>query len=52
MVLSIISLALFLKQCNTVCIVVAVIMGVFSFLESAFGYCVACKLYPLFRKIE
>jgi hypothetical protein len=52
MVLSIIALALFFKQCNTVCIAVASILGVFSFLESAFGYCVACKLYPLFRKIN
>ena len=23
----------------------------FAFLESAFSYCVACKLYPLFRKL-
>ncbi len=24
------------------------ILGIFSFLETAFGYCVACKLYPYF----
>lgn len=28
----------------------AAILGIFSFLESAFGICVACKLYPIIRK--
>lgn len=28
------------------------ILMFFAFLESAFSYCVACKLYPLFRKIN
>jgi hypothetical protein len=23
------------------------ILGLFSFLEAAFGYCVACKIYPI-----
>jgi len=52
MVLSIVSLAFFIRDCNTICIVFALILGIFSFLESVFGYCVACKLYPLFRKIN
>jgi hypothetical protein len=33
-------------------LVVAGVLGFFSFLESAFGFCVACQLYPLFRKID
>lgn len=27
-----------------------IMLGVFSFLEAAFGICVACKLYPFLRK--
>lgn len=27
------------------------ILGLFSFLEGAFGFCVACKIYPLVYKI-
>lgn len=45
-----ISLLGFSIGCSNVSIFVAAILGVFSFLEAAFGYCVACKLYPLFRK--
>lgn len=30
--------------------VVALILGVFSFMEFAFSFCVACQLYPFFRK--
>jgi hypothetical protein len=52
MALSVISLAFFFKGCNTVCIAAASLLGVFSFLESVFGYCVACKLYPIFRKTD
>jgi len=33
-------------------LLVAGVLGFFSFLESAFGFCVACQLYPLFRKID
>lgn len=51
MVLSVIAVGFFFKQCNTVCLISASLLGVFSFLESVFGFCVACKLYPLFRKI-
>lgn len=42
----------FAAGCSTFCLVVAGVLGFFSFLESAFGYCVACQLYPLFRKIN
>ncbi len=31
------------------CVFAAVLMF-FAFLETAFGYCVACKLYPLIRR--
>ena len=51
MVLSITSLILFFIHDNTVSMAVASVLGLFSFLESVFGYCVACKLYPLFRKV-
>jgi hypothetical protein len=29
---------------------VIVILGLFSFLEAAFGFCMACKIYPLLYK--
>ena len=38
-------------QLPVVAIVVAVIFGACAFLEAAFNYCVACKLYPIFFKI-
>jgi len=51
MVLSVVSATLFLGGFQIVGLITASILGLFSFLESAFGYCVACKLYPLFRKV-
>lgn len=51
LVLSVVSVTLFLSGFQIVGLIVASILGLFSFLESAFGYCVACKLYPLFRKV-
>jgi hypothetical protein len=36
--------------CSLLCIVVAGMLGLFSFLEFAFGFCVACKVYPFFRR--
>jgi hypothetical protein len=30
---------------------IALVLGTFSFLESAFGFCVACKIYPFIHKI-
>lgn len=51
MVLSVVSVTLFLSGFQIVGLIVASILGLFSFLESAFGYCIACKLYPLFRKV-
>ena len=36
--------------CHSACLGIAFILGVFSFLESAFGICVACKLYPIIRR--
>jgi hypothetical protein len=49
MILSIIALALFFSGFQISGLIVASILGLFSFLESAFGFCVACKLYPIFR---
>lgn len=31
--------------------IIAIILGVFSFLESVFGLCVACKIYPFVYRI-
>jgi hypothetical protein len=51
-VLSIVALALFISGFQISGLVVASLLGLFSYLESAFGFCIACKLYPLFRKIN
>lgn len=48
--LSIFILTAFAMGCHNICLVIAGVLGVFSFLESAFGICVACKLYPLIRR--
>ena len=52
LVLSLVSLVAFFSGCGILCLALAGILGFFSFLESAFGYCVACKLYPLFRRVS
>jgi len=36
---------------NTLALSVAAILGLFSFLEAAFGYCVACKVYPFIYSV-
>lgn len=35
---------------NSISILFAGIIGFFAFLESAFGFCVACKIYPFFYR--
>lgn len=50
--LAAVALVGFAAGCSTFCLVVAGVLGFFSFLESVFGFCVACQLYPLFRKIN
>lgn len=40
-----------LFQLNTPAIIFTVIFGFCAFLEAAFNYCVACKLYPIFYRI-
>jgi hypothetical protein len=50
-VLSIGSLSMYVFNFHLIGIVFASILLFFSFLESAFGYCIACKLYPIIRKI-
>ncbi len=32
---------------NLTALVFAAVLGVFSFMEAAFGICIACKIYPL-----
>ncbi|MDA3928357.1 MAG: DUF4395 domain-containing protein [Prolixibacteraceae bacterium] len=44
------ALLAFAFNCGTICFVIVGVLGFFSFLESAFGYCVACKLYPFIRR--
>lgn len=36
---------------NIAAIVVGAIFGICAFLEAAFGFCVACRIYPLFYKL-
>lgn len=31
--------------------IIVIILGFFSFLEAAFGFCVACKIYPLLYQL-
>lgn len=50
MFLSAVSLIAYAMGCGSVCLVIAGMLGFFSFLESAFGFCVACKLYPFIRR--
>jgi hypothetical protein len=52
MALSVICLAFYFNGMSSVSIAVASLLAVFSFMESVFGYCVACKLYPIFRRIN
>jgi len=51
MVLSIIAVAFFLSGFTISGILTASILALFSFLEAAFGFCVACKIYPYLRKV-
>lgn len=36
---------------NTVALVITLVFGICAFLEAAFGFCVACKLYPFVYKL-
>jgi hypothetical protein len=46
LMLSLLSLVFWLFNLNVAALTTAGILGFFSFLESAFGFCVACKIYP------
>lgn len=48
--LSALALLTSLLDCSVFCIAAAGILAFFSLLEAAFSYCVACQLYPFFRK--
>jgi hypothetical protein len=52
LVLSTLALVLFAINCSFACIAVASLLGFFSLLEGAFGFCVACQLYPLIRNVR
>lgn len=52
LMLSVLALLTFFIGCNWLCLVIAGVLGFFSLLESSLGFCVACKLYPFFRKIS
>lgn len=49
MVLSIGSLTMYVVGFQMTGIILASLLALFSFLESAFSYCVACKIYPMIR---
>jgi hypothetical protein len=52
MFLSAVALIFFLAGGTTVSLILGGMLAIFSFLEGAFGFCVACKLYPLIRSIK
>jgi hypothetical protein len=39
-----------LAELNTIAFGFAIVLGLFSFLEAAFGICVACKIYPFLHR--
>lgn len=50
LVFSVIILLAFVTGMHLTALVFSSVLGVFSFLEAAFGICVACKIYPfIFR---
>jgi len=49
--LSLLVLALYLASFVQAAAVVAAVVVFFAFLESAFGICVACKMYPYYLRI-
>lgn len=51
-IFSIIVAALFYSGLQTLSYCVAGTFAIFAFLEAAFGFCVACKVYPLLLKIK
>jgi hypothetical protein len=51
-VFSVVAITLFFAGFSLAGLVTASVLALFSFLETAFGYCVACKLYPFFRKSD
>ncbi len=48
--LSILSLSSFIAGFNIIALGLAGVLVLFSFLEAAFGFCVACKIYPIFYR--
>jgi hypothetical protein len=52
LVFSIVAIALSFSGFLTSGLIVASILGLFSFLETTFGFCVACKLYPILRNVN
>jgi len=48
--ISVLIILSFLLSLNGLTIILATILGTFSFLEGALGFCVACQIYPYLRK--
>ena len=46
LVFSAAAIILFLSGFDLVAMITASVLGLFSFLEAAFGFCVACRIYP------
>jgi hypothetical protein len=49
--LSALALILFAFDCGIVCMALVGMLAFFAFLETAFGFCLACKIYPFFRRV-
>jgi hypothetical protein len=48
---SVVVIGLFFAGAFNAAAVVVSVLGLFSFLEAAFGLCVACKIYPLLYRL-
>ncbi|HPR30818.1 MAG TPA: DUF4395 domain-containing protein [Prolixibacteraceae bacterium] len=51
LVLSSSSLIFYALDCGWICYGITLVLALFSFMEAVFSFCVACKLYPLVRRI-
>ncbi len=50
-IFSLLILVFLLLEYHSAAFIVSGVLGFFSFLESAFNFCVACKIYPLLYKL-
>ena len=48
LVLSVLTVVFYLANLHLIAFILAGILVFFTFLEAAFGFCKACKIYPIF----